>query len=259
MGGLLSKDSKQDLVSIVMPAFMASKYIDSAIQSVRSQKYQNWELIVVDDGSKDDTADIVKYYAVQDTRIRLIKQQNSGPAIARQTAINFSSGRFIAFLDSDDEWLPEKLNLQLDFMKTQSSCFSYTEFRRISSDGSKVGMVIKVPKVMNYRKLLSNTAIATSTVILDRHKIGQITMTNAYYDDYVLWLGILRSGGCVALGLNEDLMRYRVVCNSVSRNKVRSSLMVWLVYRQIERLGFFYSIWCFIGYAFHATLKYKNF
>lgn len=246
------------LVSIVMPAYKAERTVADSIRSVQAQTYPEWEILVVDDGSPDKTAHVVSELAERDSRIRLLRQSNSGPAMARQKALSESTGRYVAFLDSDDLWMPEKLTRQLEFMKENGAAICFTAFRRIRADGSGEGRLIQVPSSLSYRQLLGNTAIATSTVIIDRGLTGDFRMTKTYYDDFVLWLEILKRGHA-ARGLNEDLMRYRVMGQSVSRNKVNSARMVWKTYREIERLSAPISAWYFANYALNAWLKYRVF
>ncbi len=247
-----------DLVSIVMPAYKAAAYIEDAIRSVQQQDCTDWELLVVDDGSPDDTAGKVGKLADHDRRIKLIRQANAGPAMARQRAIVEARGRYIAFLDSDDYWLPEKLSRQLALMRSTGAGLTYTGFRRITHDGALVGELIAVPKSLDYRELLRNTAIATSSAVVDRSLTGPFEMRRAYYDDFVLWLELLKRG-IKARGLNEDLLRYRVVSKSVSRNKLKSAREVWRTYREIEHLSLGYSAWCLSNYALNALLKYRKF
>lgn len=246
------------LVSIITPAYKAMAYVEETVRSVQAQSVTSWEMLVVDDGSPDETAAVVARLAEADPRIRLIRQANAGPAMARQTALDHATGRYIAFLDSDDLWLPAKLERQLAFMEAREAVLSFTAFRRINADGSETGRVIPVPARLVYRQLLGNTAIATSTVIIDRTRSGPLAMTKTYYDDFVLWLGILKRGHA-ALGLDEDLMRYRVLGQSVSRNKWRSMRMVWKTYRDVERLNLPRSALAFAGYAWNAWWKYRVF
>lgn len=246
-----------DLVSIVTPAYKASAFVGDAIRSVLAQSYPNFEMLVVDDGSPDDTAAKVAEFARQDDRIRLISQANAGPAMARQRALDHARGRYIAFLDSDDFWLPAKLERQLAFMAATDAPLTYTQFRRVDALGKRPGQLIEVPERLTYRELLGNTAIATSTAIVDLHKTGPLKMTKTYYDDFVLWLGILK-GGTTARGLREDLMRYRVVEQSVSRNKFRSVVKVWRTYRDIEKLPAPYAAWCLTRYGANAVAKYRT-
>lgn len=247
------------LVSIITPAYRSARFVVETIRSVQAQRYSQWEMLVVDDCSPDDTPEVVAGLAKADQRIRLIRQPvNSGPAAARNAALDAARGRYLAFLDSDDLWLPNKLERQLAFMAERPTALSFTEFRRISMDGTRVGRRVAVPGTLGYRQLLSNTAIATSTVIVDRELSGEFRMKQTYYDDFTAWLEILRRGH-VARGLHEDLVRYRVVGKSVSRNKLRSAVMVWRAYRQIEGLGVLDSSWCFLNYAVRGTLKYSRF
>ena len=248
-----------DLVSIITPAYKAARFVGDAIKSAIAQDHRNWEMIVVDDLSPDDTAARVNEWAQADPRIKLIKQPvNRGPAAARNTSLAHSSGRYVAFLDSDDYWLPGKISSQLEFMRAKDAAVSFTAFRRISEDGSRVGRLISVPSEMKYSQLLGNTAMATSTVIIDRSITGPIEMKPVYYDDFVLWLSLLRQGH-IAVGLNEDLMRYRVVGKSISRNKKKSAAEVWKTYRTVEGLGLPRSAWCFFNYSARAWLKYSRF
>jgi len=246
------------LVSIVTPAYKAERVIAETIRSVQAQSYPNWEMLIVEDGSPDGTADVVAGFVAEDSRVRLIRQANAGPAMARQVALDHARGRYIAFLDSDDMWLPNKLERQLAFMACGRASFTYTAFRRMQANGSGLGHLIEVPAQMTYRRLLGNTAIATSTVMIDRVATGQLRMTKAYYDDFALWLSILKRGH-VAYGLSDDLMRYRVMDESVSRNKVKSARMVWQTYRDIESLSASAAAMCFVRYLFNAWRKYRKF
>ncbi|WP_205908126.1 glycosyltransferase family 2 protein [Rhizobium wuzhouense] len=246
------------LISIITPAYKAMAYIGETIRSVQAQSFTRWEMLIVEDGSPDDTAAVVKEFADTDPRIQLIRQANAGPAMARQKALDHARGRYIAFLDADDLWLPEKLSRQLAFMQAHDAVISFTAFRRITADGKGTGRLIHVPERLGYHDLLGNTAIATSTVLIDSSKSGPLAMTKTYYDDFVLWLGILKRGH-VALGYDEDLMRYRVLEQSISRNKWRSVRMVWKTYRDVENLSIFRSAVAFGGYAWNAWWKYRGF
>lgn len=251
--------SVSELVSIITPAFNASSFIVKTITSAIGQTYQDWEMIITDDCSSDRTREIVAFFAAKDSRIKLISQnQNLGPAMARNSALEKARGRFIAFLDSDDWWLPEKLDHQLAFMADRRKAISYTQFRRVDQKGENEGRLIEVPRKLAYRQLLGNTAIATSTAIVDRTQTGDFRMVKTYYDDFALWLKLLRAG-FVAEGLQEDLMRYRVVRGSVSRGKLNSAKKVWATYRDIEGLGPLKSSVYFALYTYHAIHKYKSF
>ncbi len=248
-----------DLVSIITPAYRVENLVQETIDSVIAQTYPNWELLIADDCSTDNTAAVVKRAAKIDPRVRLIKCfVNGGPAAARNTALQQAKGRWIAFLDSDDLWLPTKLADTIGYAVSRNSVLTFTGFRRMTSDGRQIGSFIPVPDKLNYLQLLGNTAIATSTVLIDRAIAGDVKMKRVYYDDFVCWLEILKKGH-LAHGLNEDLMRYRVVENSVSRNKRRSAGEVWKTYRNVEQLGYVKSVWYFSNYSFNAFKKYRSF
>src|SRR5579872_1478066 len=157
-----------ELVSIITPAFKAARFVEDAIRSVLEQDYPHWEMLVVDDCSPDDTCERVAAWSSRDSRVKLIRQtQNDGPYAARNAALANSRGRYVAFLDSDDFWLSGKLSRQLQFMRATRAALSFTEFLRVSEDGSRIGRRLKVPSTLTYEELLGNTAIATSTVIVD--------------------------------------------------------------------------------------------
>lgn len=246
-------------VSIVTPAYNAARFIGETIASVQAQTYAQWELLIVDDVSQDETCDIVERAARKDERIRLIRRDvNGGPGESRNTALEAARGRYVAFLDSDDLWLPEKLERQLAFMRRNQVVISYTEFRRIPENGADMGRRIEVPERLSYRELLKNTAVAASTVVIDRNQTGPFRLTNIRCDDWLLWLEILKRG-FVAHGLKEDLMRYRVVSGSWSRSKLYYATWVWRAYRQVEKLSLPYAAWCFAHYAWYGLRKYRRF
>jgi teichuronic acid biosynthesis glycosyltransferase TuaG len=235
------------------------RLIGETIESVQAQTLGDWELLIADDCSTDKTAAVVEGYAAKDPRIKLIRQpRNGGPALARQAAIEQAQGRFIAFLDSDDLWLPAKLERQIAFARERRAALSFTAFRRINENGSVTGRLIPVPDSLSYQQLLENTSIATLTAIVDRDVAGNIAMKNEPYDDFCLWLSILKPGH-IAYGLNEDLARYRVRGVSVSSRPLRSAGWVWHIYRHVERLSLVKSAWCFAHWSARAWLKRRQF
>ena len=249
----------QDLVSIITPAYRCAAVVGETIRSVLAQTHGDWEMLIAEDCSPDDTREVVRGWAERDPRIRLIAlEKNGGPAAARNAALEQAKGRWLAFLDSDDVWLPEKLAKTIAFAKARNAAFAFTGFRRMSSDGAIVGRYIEAPARLSYRQLLGNTAIATSTVLLDATRVGTIRMKKTYYDDFDCWLQVLKKG-LDAYGLDEDLMRYRVLEKSVSRNKRRSAGKVWHAYRHVEKLSLPASAWYFTQYAVRGLIKYRNF
>lgn len=256
--GSQSIQYQNNLVSIITPAYKAAGYVGETIKSVLNQDYMAWEMIIVDDCSSDNTLEVLQCWEEKDSRIKVISaNENGGPAAARNIAIESAKGRWIAFLDSDDVWMAGKLSKQLVFHQEKDAVISYTRGRRFQEDVSNSGHLIAAPEEIRYAELLGNTAIITSTVLVDRNKSGDFKMKNAYYDDFVCWLDLLRSGGR-AVGLQDDLLRYRVLPGSVSRNKLKSAKEVWKTYREIEKLGLVASIRHFCSYAFHGFLKYKK-
>lgn len=245
-----------DLVSIITPAFRVAPVISETITSVIAQTHSNWEMLIAEDCSTDDTRDVVRQWEQIDPRVRLIALEcNGGPAMARNAALEQASGRWIAFLDSDDLWLPRKLERTITHAKAHQAALTFTGFRRITADGGAIGHYVNVPRSLSYRQLLGNTAIATSTVLLDRDLVGNVRMRNTYYDDFDCWLQVLKAGH-FACGLDEDLMRYRVSRRSVSRNKLRSAARVWRAYRDLERLNLPASLWYFSQYSIRGLFKY---
>ena len=247
------------LISIIMPAFKAERFIAETLASVQSQSFVDWECLVVDDASPDGTAALAQRIAAGDRRVRLLRHAaNRGTAAARNTALEAASGRYIAFLDADDLWLPAKLERQLAFMQASDAAISYTAFRRIDESGTRVGRLIHVPAEMTSRKLLANTAIATLTAMVDRERSGPFAMREMRRDDLILWLTLLRQG-CSARGLNEDLARYRVVKGSLSSRRLRSAAWVWQVYRHEVGLGPLRALWYLGNYGARAWWKRLRF
>ena len=245
-----------ELVSIITPSYNSIKFVEASISSVLQQTYSNWELILVDDASTDESKDLIKRIASKDHRIfSLFLEKNSGSAVARNTAIKKARGRYIAFLDSDDLWERDKLACQIDFMKKKDIAFSFTSYKSISEDGKKIYSDIRAPKEIDYDGLLKNTIIGCLTVVLDRSKLNEIKMPNLRTSqDLALWLSIMRNG-IKAYGIQKSLASYRNVRNSTTSNKIKVMQGVWNIYRNQENLSIMRSIWCFLHYAFNAIKK----
>ena len=247
------------LISIITPSWNVEHLIGETIDSVQAQTLGDWELLIADDCSTDNTVAVIENYAAKDPRVRLIRQsRNGGPALTRQAAIEQAQGRFLAFLDSDDLWMPTKLERQIAFAREHRAALSYTAFRRINENSSVTGRLITVPESLTYDQLLKNTSIATLTALIDREISGPVAMQDLGYDDFCLWLSVLKPGH-TAWGLNEDLARYRVRGVSVSSRPMRSARWVWHIYRNVERLSLIKSAWCFGHWAMRAWLKRRHF
>lgn len=228
------------LVSIIMPAYNCADYIVESIRSVQSQTYRNWELIIADDKSTDGTVDIVRVMAEDDNRIRLLEtDRNLGPAAARNRAMDVANGNYIAFLDSDDVWYPDKLQKQLDFMEANGYSFTYTAYEKINERSEKMGIVVSAPKSVNYSSMLyRGDPIGNLTVVYDATKLGKFYVPDIKKrNDFALWLKIMHA--CErAYGLNEVLASYRVRSGSISSTR-KSELLkyYWKLYHDIEKLS----------------------
>lgn len=247
---------KQPLVSIIMPSYNAESFIAESIESVLYQTYTNWELIITDDCSTDRTPEIVQAFCQNEPRIDFaIAKQHSGIAGTRNQCLARAKGRFVAFLDNDDLWYPEKLEKQVRFMFETGCPFCYSAYELMREDGTPKGKIIKTAGIITYNKYLRNTIIGSGTIMLDCEQTGPLVMPdNATSDDMALWCKILKDGHN-AHPLPEVLMKYRVRSNSASANKLKAAKDVWLVYRNQEKLPYFRALSCFIGYAFNATIK----
>lgn len=245
------------LVSVITPAHNAERFLETTVRSVQAQTYPHWEMWVVDDVSTDRTAAIAEKLAAADPRVRLLRLgANQGPAGARNAGMDAARGRFVAFLDADDLWLPEKLSRQVAFMERTGSPFTYTGYRMIDEDGRELGRPVQVPESIDYRGLLKNTTIGCLTVMLDRQSLGASRMPALRrHEDLALWYELLKRG-LAARGLPEDLALYRVVRGSRSADKVRTAAHMWKVYRKVEKLSLLDSLWCYTHYAFRAARKH---
>lgn len=245
---------EQPLVSVITPAYNAARFIDETIESVLSQTYTNWEMIIVDDCSTDNTVEIVQSYMKKDNRIKLFQlEKNSGSGVARNKAMDEAQGRFIAFLDSDDLWLPEKLSRQIPFMLENNIAFSFTKYVRMKEDGTVTKAVTEAPATLEYNELMKQCIIGCLTVVLDRKKIGEQRMLEIRTrQDYAFWLSLTRQG-FNAHGLPEVLAKYRLVENSISSNKAKVAKQNWRLYYEIEKQPLWRSLWYFLNYAVRSV------
>ncbi|RNA67593.1 glycosyltransferase family 2 protein [Alteribacter keqinensis] len=252
------KSKEGPLVSVITPAYNAERFIGQTIESVMAQSFQDWEMIIVDDCSTDQTLGIIEKFANRDGRIRATQlPTNSGAAVARNEAIKMSKGQYLAFLDSDDQWLPEKLEKQLDFMKEKGAAFSFTDYIFIDETGKETGEVTEVPECVSYKDLLKENMIGCLTVMIDREKTGCVEMIDIRTrQDYVLWLDLCKRG-FKARGLQKPLSKYRVVEGSVSSNKIKMAKQNWKVYREVEKLNLVKSMWYFLNYLYFKVRKYS--
>jgi len=242
-------------VSVITPVYNAEEFIKETIESVLNQTYEDYEYLLIDDCSTDNSADIVQSYAEQDHRVKYIKlKENSGAAVARNTGLENAKGRFIAFIDSDDVWYPKKLEKQLRFMKENEEAFTYTKYEHISEYG-QVGAAPNFPERLNYSGLLKNTAIACSTVVIDRQVIGDFRMPLVRKgQDTATWLKILRNHDYAYL-VDEVLNQYRGREGSLSSDKVGALKRTWNTYRNIEKLSLHKALYYFGFYIWNALKR----
>ena len=252
-------DVDPELVSIVMPARDTAPYIEAAIRSIQEQTRRDWELVVVDDGSTDETPRIVERMAAADSRIRLLRtMKSSGPGPARNAGVEQARGRWLAFLDSDDLWSPDKLERQLSFMRAREAALSTHGYVIASRDLVPTGHPVSVPEVIRYRELLCNTIILTTTVMVDRTRVGGLELPPLpQHEDLVLWFSILRRGW-IFHGMPGQLATYRLRPRSASRNKLRSVKRMWRIYRRTEGLSRPDAASCFAQYVLRALWKYRG-
>lgn len=245
------------LVSIIMPCYNAERYIAQSIESVLAQTYTNWELLITDDCSIDNSVKIAQKYCLQDDRINiLVPDEHQGTAVARNLSISRSKGRFVAFLDSDDVWVKEKLEKQIGYMLENDKVFTYSSYEVINHQGLSKNKIVNDAGVMTYNKYLRNTVIGCGTVVLDKEKIGYFSSPILKTSqDMSLWLSIMKRG-FDAYPVPGPLLKYRITPGSATSNKLKAARDVWRVYRDIEKLSLLKSIGCFICYTFNAVKKH---
>jgi teichuronic acid biosynthesis glycosyltransferase TuaG len=249
----------EPLVSVVTPIFNGSKFIRQTYNSLLNQSHVNWEWLVVDDASTDNTKSILQELSYKDKRIRYFHfARNVGPAVARNTGIKNAFGKYIAFLDSDDLWYSIKLEKQLDFMTTTGCSFSFTAYTIISQDANETGKIVdsSLTGKVGYNDMLKKKAtLGCSTVMLERTAFDDLQFPLIRTgQDYALWLKLLKTG-TEAYIFPETLTKYRIVKGSISRNKFNKARRQWEIYRSIEGLSFVYASFCFCFYAFRAVFR----
>lgn len=251
--------SNYDLVSIIMPSHNSERFIKFSIESILSQTYENWELLISDDDSSDNTIQEIKKYARLDNRIKLFQlSKNSGAGVARNNSIKEASGRFIAFCDSDDRWLPQKLEVQLDFLRNHKASFTYSSYITQDENQNPIGKVI-APSKISYKKILKNNYIGCLTAIYDTKSLGKIFMPDIRKrQDYVLWINIIKRLEVVQ-GISEPLAIYTVRKGSISSNKLSLVKYNWMVYNKALGFGTIKSILYMIQFLFfYARKKFDN-
>lgn len=237
---------EKNLVSVIVPAYNSEAFIHETIESIQKQTYENWELIIVDDCSDDKTVQIINKYMKDDLRIKIIEQnENKGTAVARNIAVKKARGEYLAFLDSDDLWKPEKLSKQLSFMKQNHYDFTSTSYEEINEEGKPTGKVIYSREKLDYDGLLKNNQ-GNSTIIYNANNLGKFYITDIRKrNDFVMWLQVIKKTKYI-YGMEEALTQYRIREDSLSKSKPDLVKYQWKVYREIEGLSLIKSIYLLI-------------
>lgn len=246
-------------ISVIVPVYHVEKYIVETMECVRRQTYANWELLLVEDCGGDRCAELIEQYIKKtgDERIRLICQpSNMGAAAARNRALEEAKGRYIAYLDADDLWEPDKLEKQLAFLREKQAAFVFTGYEFADEDGGATGKVVRVPESLSYKEALKNTTIFTSTVMFDSRRIPKekLKMPLMKSEDTALWWRILREGN-TAYGLDENLVKYRRLGRSLSSNKLEAVRRIWNLYRKAEGMSILNSAYHFCFWAVRAVKR----
>jgi teichuronic acid biosynthesis glycosyltransferase TuaG len=241
--------------TVITPIYNAESFLEATLQSILDQHYKDWESILINDNSSDNSLAIACKFANADSRFKIInKTESRGAAKARNLGIESAQGRFIAFLDSDDIWHSSKLEKQISFMKDNDVALSFTAYNFISESGEP-GDFVKAPNKVSYKTLLKGNIIACLTAVYDTKKLGKVFMPDILKrQDFGLWLKITKTG-VDAVGINESLANYRLRTGSLSSTKINTMVHTWRVYRDIERLSVFSSLKYLSSHLFRAVVK----
>ncbi len=245
------------LVSVIMPTYNCARFIAESIESVIAQTVTDWEIQIVDDCSKDDTAEVLKPYLEKYPTIHYYcLPKNGGPAVARTEAMKRATGKYVAFLDSDDLWVPEKLEKQIAFMEQTGALFSCTSYEQMDEQGESLHTLCIPPKRTSYNKMLRlSNPIGNLTVMYNQEALGKYEVPPIKKrNDFALWLRILRDAPYCA-GLQENLGKYRIRANSVSSNKLGQAKYHWQLYYDIEHMGLIKSCWGMLCWAWVKGTK----
>lgn len=248
----------KNLVSVITPVFNSEKYIDHTFQSLLNQSYPNWEWILVDDCSSDNSIRIIEGFMQQDSRVRLLQNlENLGSGLTRNKAIEYSKGDFIAFLDSDDIWHPKKLEIQLNFMLERNISFSHTSYGYIDEHGNQIKSTFHVSNhPVTYKHLLKRTEISCLTAVYNCKEIGKFYMSDhRRKQDYALWLAILKSG-VESYPIDMELAYYRQTPNSATSNKFKLILKHYLFLKSTQKLNVIQTIYYTCFWAMNGFVRY---
>jgi teichuronic acid biosynthesis glycosyltransferase TuaG len=248
-------------VSIITPVYNAARWLPETLASVRAQTHEDWEHILVDDCSTDDSLAIIEAAARDDSRIRAVRApRNGGPSAARNLALKAARGRFIAFLDADDLWLPEKLTRSVALLKEREYPFVYHDYRHMSHDGARVGALIPAPEKLDLRTLHTQRGMGCLCVVIDRERVPDFRFPEDckyLHEDFCAWLGMIR-GGHIGRRLPADLARYRLSKEGRSSNKLKSASETWKIYRGESKLSLIRAAFWWTQYAWNGFWLHRH-
>lgn len=245
----------EGLVSIITPVYNASRFLEATVRSVQAQSYPQWEMWLIDDASTDGSAQLADQLAQADARIHVLRTpHNSGAAAARNMGIHAAGGQYIAFLDADDQWYPEKLEKQVAFMQETGCALSYTSYAVMDASGVPTGKTISCPPTLTYRQLLMENRIGCLTAMMDVRQTGKMEMPLIHKrQDYGLWLNILKQG-YTAKGIQTPLAIYRKYAESLSGNKWKTISYNWTLLRKHQGLSLVAALWYFTLFLLNKTV-----
>lgn len=251
---------KIDLVSIITPTYNSANFILAAIKSVREQTYSNWEMLIVDDCSTDNTFDLISEQAHMDARIKVFKlDKNSGAGSARQYALEVAQGRFIAFLDSDDLWKANKMSEQIKFLLKNDVAVTFSSYELMDEEGKFLNILIKAPNLVTYKELFYCNWIGNLTGVYDTAKLGKISISNyRKRQDWIMWLQILKSQKKV-FSVQENLATYRVRTNSISASKISLLKSNYDVYKKFHNQNIFQSCLSMLIFLYNQLIVKKRY
>ena len=249
--------TKCPLVSVITPCYNAEIFIDDCIQSVLSQTYQNWELLVIDDCSTDSTMRKILDYSKKDKRIKCFKtiKTSGGPAHPRNIGLSNASGAFVAFLDADDMWLPNKLEEQVKFIIDHDLQFIYSNYEKISAEGKRSGRILRMSSVVTYDHLLKTCEIPCLTTLIRSSLVTNNLFKEVGKEDYLLWLQILKKG-VTAFNTNKVHALYRQQTKSRSSEKIKMLYEQWVILRDFQKLSLIKALYCWFYYIYRGIQKY---
>ena len=246
------------IVSVITPCYNGANYLVNCIESVISQTFQDWEMLIVDDCSTDDSKEIITKYIQKDSRIKYYRTEHpsGSPTVPRNIGIDNANGRYLAFLDCDDMWLPTKLEEQLNVFKDKKCAMVFSNYEKISMHGVSSSRVVKAPSIVDINQMYYGNPIGCLTVMVDMTITGKFHFRKMHHEDCIAWIELISKSGA-AYNTNTVLAQYRETAGSVSRNKIKILLWQWDIYRKVFKFNIFKSLFYYMQYAYNGYKKSK--